>query len=148
MKKRATVASVVATAAPAVTVAKPDEHVRGCNTPSCDKRIGGRWAKKHRKPKTPAVASWYGPGFYGHHLACGGTLEPGTVGVAHKGLACGTKIRLCLAAKRGCASQVVKAAVIDRGPYVAGRTFDLTAPVKNAIGMGGIGTVRYAVVGS
>lgn len=142
MKKRATVASVVATAAPAVALAKPAEHVRGCNTPACDKRIGKRWAKKHRKPKAIAVASWYGPGLYGHHLACGGTLQPTTAGVAHKGLPCGTKIRLCLQ------QRCVTTRVIDRGPYVAGRTFDLTAPVKNAIGMGGIATVRYAVVGS
>ena len=33
-----------------------------------------------------AAASWYGPGLYGNKLACGGTLEPGTIGVANKTL--------------------------------------------------------------
>jgi hypothetical protein len=31
----------------------------------------------------PAVASYYGPGLYGGALACGGTLSPSTMGVAH-----------------------------------------------------------------
>jgi rare lipoprotein A len=77
---------------------------------------------------------------YGNHLACGGTLQPTTFGVAHKALACGTKVRLCV-------KRCVTAPVIDRGPYVAGRTFDLTAPVKNAIGAGPLATVRFTVVG-
>src|SRR4051794_8472099 len=100
MRKRAAVASIVASAAPAVAAADRREHVRGCATVSCDKRIGKRWWRKHHpNPKAHmalAVASWYGPGLYGNHLACGGTLTPGTFGVAHKALACGTKIRLCV----------------------------------------------------
>src|SRR4051812_44608736 len=100
MKKRAAIASVVATAVPAIAEAKPSDHVRGCNTPECDKRIGRLWAKKHpkkhRRPTATAVASWYGPGLYGGHLACGGTLTPQTAGVANKTLGCGTKVRLCL----------------------------------------------------
>src|SRR6478609_641070 len=42
----------------------------------------------------PAAASYYGPGLYGGALACGGTLQPGTLGVAHKTLPCGTRIKL------------------------------------------------------
>jgi rare lipoprotein A (peptidoglycan hydrolase) len=41
-----------------------------------------------------AEASYYGPGLYGNQLACGGTLEPGTIGVANKTLPCGSKVRL------------------------------------------------------
>src|SRR4051794_36925114 len=41
-----------------------------------------------------AYASWYGPGLYGGHLACGGTLTPGTLGVANKSLPCGAKVTL------------------------------------------------------
>ena len=41
-----------------------------------------------------ATASWYGPGLYGHHVACGGTLEPDTLGVANKTLPCGSKVTL------------------------------------------------------
>ena len=42
----------------------------------------------------PALASWYGPGLYGNRLGCGGTLNAGTVGVAHKSLPCGTRVVL------------------------------------------------------
>ena len=41
-----------------------------------------------------AGASYYGPGLYGNGVACGGTLEPGTLGVANKTLPCGTKVKL------------------------------------------------------
>ena len=34
-------------------------------------------------PKT-ALATWFGPGFYGQHTACGQTLTPATVGVANR----------------------------------------------------------------
>src|SRR4051794_30423110 len=33
-------------------------------------------------PMHSADATWYGPGFYGHHTACGQTLRPATIGVA------------------------------------------------------------------
>jgi rare lipoprotein A len=83
----------------------------------------------------PRNASWYGPGFYGHRLACGGTLKQGTVGVAHKTLPCGTKITLH---NKGRTLQVK---VIDRGPYVGGRYYDLTAATKQKLGFGSTGTV-------
>jgi rare lipoprotein A len=41
-----------------------------------------------------AGASYYGPGLYGNGVACGGTLMPGTMGVANKTLPCGTKVKL------------------------------------------------------
>lgn len=83
----------------------------------------------------PAVASYYGPGLYGGALACGGTLSPSTVGVANKTLPCGTKLTV----RYG--SREVETKVIDRGPYVAGREFDLTAALKSKLGFGSTGTV-------
>jgi rare lipoprotein A len=71
-----------------------------------------------------AAASYYGPGLYGGALACGGTLEPGTLGVAHMTLPCGTRVRLLY---RG---RAVTVRVIDRGPYVGGRDFDLTEATR------------------
>ena len=82
-----------------------------------------------------AVASWYGPGLYGQHLACGGTLSAGTLGVAHKSLPCGTEVTLHY---RG---RTVRVPVVDRGPYVGGREFDLTAATKQKLGFGSTGTV-------
>src|ERR1700677_3782954 len=43
-------------------------------------------------PKT-ALATWFGPGFYGQHTACGQTLTPATVGVANRKLPCGTLVK-------------------------------------------------------
>ncbi len=83
----------------------------------------------------PAHASYYGPGLYGNGVACGGTLLPGTMGVAHKTLPCGTRVKLRY---RG---RAVTVPVIDRGPYVPGRDYDLTEAVKQRLGFPGIGTV-------
>jgi rare lipoprotein A (peptidoglycan hydrolase) len=64
--------------------------------------------------------SWYGPGFYGNRTACGLAMTESLIGVAHKTLPCGTKITFRHA------GNVVTMPVVDRGPYVAGRQFDLT----------------------
>jgi len=82
-----------------------------------------------------AGASYYGPGLYGNGVACGGTLLPGTMGVANKTLPCGTKVKLRYHGR------TVTVPVIDRGPYVAGRDYDLTEAVKEKLGFPGVGTV-------
>ena len=41
-----------------------------------------------------AAVSWYGPGLHGNTLSCGGTLTPGTLGVANKTLPCGSHVTL------------------------------------------------------
>jgi len=86
----------------------------------------------------PAVASWYGPGFYGSRTACGQTFHAGLMGVAHKSLPCGTRVTL----RHG--GRVVHARVVDRGPFIAGREFDLGVAVKQALGFGSGGTVEVA----
>ena len=80
-------------------------------------------------------ASWYGPGLYGNKLGCGGRLSPGTLGVAHKRLPCGTKVTFRYQGRS------VRVPVIDRGPYVGGREYDLTAATKDRLGFKGHGTV-------
>lgn len=84
-----------------------------------------------------AVASWYGPGLYGNKTANGTTLTPSTWGVAHKTLPFGTRLTICYRTK--CA----KVRVIDRGPHVYGRTFDLTAAVAGYLRLSGVQTVRW-----
>ena len=83
----------------------------------------------------PGHASYYGPGLYGNGVACGGTLTPTTRGVANKYLPCGTKVTLQYGGR------TVVARVIDRGPYVAGRDWDLTEQTKKDLGFGGVGVV-------
>jgi hypothetical protein len=67
--------------------------------------------------------SWYGPGFYGNNGACGlvpGGIQKDTVGVAHRTLPCGTKVTFRYNGR------TVTTMVIDRGPYVQGRIWDMT----------------------
>ena len=80
-----------------------------------------------------AHASWYGPGLYGNQLGCGGTLHAGTLGVAHKSLPCGSRVTL---RHRG---RSIRVRVIDRGPYVGGREYDLTQATAQRIGFSGHG---------
>jgi hypothetical protein len=88
-----------------------------------------------------SIASWYGPGLFGNGTACGQTLRPRTMGVAHKSLPCGSKVMI---AYRG---RFVITRVIDRGPYTHGRTWDMTQAVQRALHFDiGVGTVRHAVI--
>ncbi|HEY3959094.1 MAG TPA: septal ring lytic transglycosylase RlpA family protein [Solirubrobacteraceae bacterium] len=79
-----------------------------------------------------AEASWYGGG---GNLACGGSLTNATMGVANKTLPCGSLVTLRYDGRS------VRVPVIDRGPYVAGREFDLTEATKRALGFGDTGEV-------
>ena len=83
-----------------------------------------------------ALASWYGPGLFGNKLGCGGTLQTGSIGVANKSLPCGTKVTL---RHRG---RVLRVRVIDRGPYVGGREYDLTAATARKLGFSGHGPIQ------
>ena len=66
--------------------------------------------------------SWYGPGFYGQGTACGYTLTESLMGVAHRTLPCGTMVTF----RNPRNGREITVPVVDRGPYVAGRIWDLT----------------------
>jgi hypothetical protein len=87
--------------------------------------------------------SWYGPGFYGHGGACGMLGPEGltkeTIGVAHRTLPCGTKVTFKYNGR------IVVARVIDRGPYVAGRIFDMTHGLCAALNHCFTGTIWYKI---
>lgn len=77
------------------------------------------------------MASYYGPADSGGALACGGgQLTASTLGVANKTLPCGTPVHVCWSPKGPC----IDVRVVDRGPYVAGREWDLTFATAKAIG--------------
>jgi len=86
-----------------------------------------------------AGATWYGPGLYGNRTACGRVLRPGTMGVAHRSLPCGTMVKFAHRGRR------VVTRVIDRGPFARGYTWDLTNGVRRALGFSGAGKIRYAL---
>ena len=85
------------------------------------------------------IASWYGPGFYGNRTACGQVYTPQIIGVAHRTLPCGT---LVVIEFRG---RTMTVPVIDRGPYVAGRTLDLSNATKIAIACTDLCTVSMRI---
>jgi rare lipoprotein A len=92
---------------------------------------------------TTAIATWFGPGFYGHRTACGQTLTPEVVGVANRTLPCGTLVKV---AYRG---RTLTVPVIDRGPYGRlGARWDLTAGAATALGITETVRIHAIIVGS
>lgn len=86
------------------------------------------------------LASWYGPGFYGNRTACGQLYTPEILGVANLTLPCGTRLTLSYG------SRSLTVTVIDRGPYVAGRTLDLSNATKIALGCTDLCTLRMQIL--
>lgn len=76
----------------------------------------------------PARATWYGPGFYGKRTACGQRLTRDLVGVAHRGLPCGTRVALYYEGR------TIEAPVVDRGPFTNDADWDLTAAAAERLG--------------
>lgn len=88
-----------------------------------------------------AKVSWYGPGFYGRRTASGAVLTQGMMNVAHKSMPFGTRIQFEYKGR------TATAVVNDRGPYIHGRVFDLGPGTAQALGFGGVGMVRYRILG-
>lgn len=86
-----------------------------------------------------AGATWYGPGLYGNNTACGQVLMPGTIGVAHRNLPCGTAVKFVHKGRQ------LVTHVIDRGPYTVGNAWDLTNGARLALDFEGVGKIRYAL---
>ena len=112
-----------------------DRMRRPLSAPARVRVNGGKIRVGHVKAYRLASASWYGPGLYGNKLGCGGHLTPGRLGVAHKYLPCGAKLTL----RKG--KRTVNVRVIDRGPYVGGREFDLTQATAQRLHFHGHGEI-------
>jgi rare lipoprotein A len=84
------------------------------------------------------ISSWYGPGFNGLPTANGERFNQHALTAAHKTLPFGTRLKVCF---KRCA--VVR--VNDRGPYIQGRTLDLSKGAADAIGLTGSGVGRVKV---
>ena len=83
----------------------------------------------------PAIATTYGPGFWGSLTACGQVLHHATLGVANRTLPCGTKVSLLWHGR------TIVVPVIDRGPYANGADWDLTSATARALGIPGTETI-------
>jgi hypothetical protein len=74
--------------------------------------------------------SWYGPTFYGKRTACGLAMTQTLLGVAHRSLPCGTLITF----RNPANGRSLTLPVVDRGPYISGRLWDLTGGACLALG--------------
>jgi peptidoglycan hydrolase-like protein with peptidoglycan-binding domain len=95
--------------------------------------------KTLKRSMNKAMASWYGPGFFGNETSCGVTLEKDTIGVAHRTLPCGTQLTLFAH------GHWANAEVIDRGPFAKGIAWDLTQALAVQLGVEVTEKVRVAV---
>ncbi len=102
--------------------------------------------RAERSTKLPQPAGpWYtalagarGPASIGKRTACGHALTAETEGVAHPVLPCGAKIYVAFGDKH------VLTQVVDRGPYVPGRQFDLTDALATRLGVSGVQQIEWA----
>ena len=82
------------------------------------------------------------PHLYGNGTACGQTLTKALVGVAHRTLPCGTLVTFRYGGR------TVTVPVVDRGPYVSGRTWDLTYGACSKLAHCFTGSIDWRLAGS
>lgn len=87
------------------------------------------------------LASWYGPPYHNHQAADGSVFDQNAMTAAHRTLPMGTTVRVTNLATGE--SVVVK--ITDRGPFVQGRTLDLSLAAAKAIGVYRAGTAKVKV---
>ncbi len=76
---------------------------------------------------------------YGLPVACGGVLHVPELGVANKTLPCGTEVTFIYGGR------AIRVPVIDRGPYIAGREWDLTGATAEALNFPGLGSIQWRI---
>jgi rare lipoprotein A (peptidoglycan hydrolase) len=95
------------------------------------------WSLEPKSGVQGSVASVFTD--YGLGLACGGVLGRHQLGVAHKTAPCGTLITFSYGGRS------LTVPVIDRGPYIAGREWDLTGATAAALGFPGLGKIEWSL---
>ncbi len=87
------------------------------------------------------VASWYGPGFAGRPTSTGEIYNPEGLTAASKTLPLGSHVRVT----NPDTGRSVVVRINDRGPYVRGRSLDLSHGAAQRIGLTGKGVGRVQV---
>jgi rare lipoprotein A len=89
------------------------------------------------------TASWYGPGFEGHLMACGLLFYSSMPVIAHRSYPLGT----CLSLR--CDGYEATGIVLDRGPWVNGRDLDISRALAKDLKLikQGVAQVEVKVVG-
>ena len=99
----------------------------------------------HRGAAQEGTASWYGPGFHGNRTSSGEIYDQNDLTAAHQTLPLGTRVAVTNLQN----GRTVEVRINDRGPFVKGRTIDLSYAAARSLGMLGPGTVpvRIEVLG-
>jgi hypothetical protein len=98
-------------------------------------------------PVTPPVAwedarvSTFGADRLGQQTACGVTLAPQTLGVAHPVLPCGVALVLANG------NREVRAEVVEKGGVSPGLAFELTPALAGQLGLRGTRIIRWRFAG-
>lgn len=107
----------------------------------CAARAPSRLAPPPLTPQVTSVegvASWYGPGFQGHHTSSGAVYDQEDLTAASTLFPLGTHLLVTNLAN----SRAVEVIVNDHGPYVKGRQIDLSHKAAKVLGVIGPGTAR------
>lgn len=86
-----------------------------------------------------SLATFYGPGLYGNGTACGQTLTPALLGVAHRRLPCGQLVEFEWHGRH------LVVPVVDRGPF-SGAEWDLTTGTCQALSVPGDDRCHTSVI--
>jgi len=115
------------------------EHQRALSAAAASLAALLPWSQELKSGTQVSVASVFRD--YGLGLACGGVLGSDELGVAHKTAPCGTLITFTYAGRS------LTVPVIDRGPYIAGREWDLTGATAAALAFPGLGQIQWSLAG-
>lgn len=86
-------------------------------------------------PVNAEIASWYGPGFHGKKTASGELFNKHALTAAHRTLPFGSIVRVCHKAR------CITVRINDRGPFIKGRSIDLSEAAAKKIGCKGVCSV-------
>jgi rare lipoprotein A len=87
------------------------------------------------------MASWYGPPYHNRQAADGSVFDQNALTAAHRELPMGTMVRVTNLTT----NQSVIVKITDRGPFVTGRTLDLSLAAAKAIGVYRMGLAKVKV---
>ena len=103
------------------------------------------WQTLSRGRSITARASWYGPRFHGRPTASGEIYDQNVYTAAHRTLPFGTLVLVTNPTTK----KTVLVRINDRGPFIPGRSIDLSRAAARAIGMEqtGVADIQMVVIG-
>jgi rare lipoprotein A (peptidoglycan hydrolase) len=107
-------------------------------------RLG--WGSSARPRSGVVLASWYGPGFNGRRTSSGEVYNQNALTAAARTIPLGSRVRVTNLSN----GRSVNVRINDCGPYVKGRSLDLSRRAAERIGLthGGVGMVKVTTLRS